>query len=212
MRGKRTGSLLCLVVAIAVVAGSSGLAVALDRGGARTSDLQRDLRVVRPRTLREPSAAAYDLKNLQRRLRQQQIEAPRDPRVPELEIEARRLRWQADRAARPAESSPHLPPASALATGAPIEKLRYLGGAHTPSEIPSAGPDFGRRMVALQRDLAEIEGERLVQGEAVAAAELIEAAEADLSALRGALSAVVANDPNLLALEAQLDALRQRMR
>ena len=186
MRGQRIGSLLCVVLAIAVVAGASGLAIAFDRGGARTSNLQRDLRVERPRTLREPRAAAYDLKNLQRRLHQQRIEAPRDPRVPALEIEARHLRWQADRAARRAEPGARLP-------------------------ANSAGLDFGRRVVALQNDLAEIEA-RLAQGETMAAAELLAAAEADLYVLRGALSDAVANDPNLLALEAQLGVLRQRAR
>jgi hypothetical protein len=211
MRGRRTGSLLCVVFAIAVVAGPSGLAAAFEGGGARTSNLQRDLRVERPRTLREPRAAAYDLKNLQRRLHEQRVEAPRDPRVPALEIEARHLRWQADRAARRTEPGARLPANSALATGAPVEKPRYLGGSHTPLGASSAGLDFGRRVVALQNDLAEIEA-RLAQGETMAAAELLAAAEADLYVLRGALSDAVANDPNLLALEAQLGVLRQRSR
>jgi hypothetical protein len=211
MRGKHIGSLLSVILAIAVVAGASGLAAAFDRGGARTSNLQRDLRGERPRTLREPRAAAYDLKNLQRRLHGQRVEAPRDPRVPALEIEARHLRWQADRARRRAEPGPRLPQTSALTAGAPIEKPRYLGGAHTPSGTPSANLDFGRRVVALQNGLAKIEA-RLARGEAMAAAELLDAAEAELSALRGALGDAVANDPNLLALEAQLGVLQRRAR
>jgi hypothetical protein len=93
-------SLVSLVVTVMVLAGSLEVADAFERSDARSFNLQRDLRVLRSRTLREPGSAAYDLKRLQQRLHRQQIEAPRDPRVPGLEIQSRHLRWQADRVAR----------------------------------------------------------------------------------------------------------------
>lgn len=70
---------------------------------------------------------------------------------------------------------------------------------------------LGERLVALQNDLAEIE-QRLGEGESAAAGRLLEAVAADLARLRGAVSTAIANDPNLLVLEAQLDGLRQRLK
>jgi hypothetical protein len=65
-------------------------------------------------------------------------------------------------------------------------------------------------VVDLQQQITTIEA-RLERGEAAAAAELLEAAETDLAVLRGAVSDAIANDPNLLALEARLEGLRQRL-
>jgi len=178
-------------------------------GGGRTFELQRDLRTVRPRVDRQPRASAYDLRNLARRLHEERIDAPRDPRLFELESEARRLRWQADRNAR-LPASADRPRASALATGAPMAKSRHLGGAHTSVGAAPTAPDFGRRVVALQRQIGQIE-ERLERADAAAAARLLEAAEADLAVLRGASSDAVANDPNLIALAARLAALKERV-
>jgi hypothetical protein len=85
-------------------------------GGGRTFELRRDLGTVRPRVEREPRASAYALSDVERRLHDRRIDAPRDPRLAELEIEARRLRWQADRNARRSGAADRLRD-SALATG-----------------------------------------------------------------------------------------------
>jgi hypothetical protein len=190
---------------VALLIGSPfGAVGAFDRSGARTFELQRDLRTVRPRVEREPRASAYDLRGLQRRLHEGRIEAPRDARLQRLEIEARQLRWQADRAARWRATAADLPRASALTMRAPIEQPRYLGGKQT------AALDLGRRVVSIQQRIGEIE-QRLERREVAAATRLLAAAEADLAVLRGASGDALANDPNLLALDSQLGALRKRL-
>lgn len=120
MSSKSGGALVRLLVVGALMASPLGVAGAFDRSGARTLELQRDLRTERPRVERAPRASSFDLKTLQRRLHDQQIETPRDPRLQDLEIETRRLRWRADRAARrsaTAMRSRSLP----LTTPAPLE-------------------------------------------------------------------------------------------
>ncbi|MGH6901750.1 MAG: hypothetical protein ACREIR_03325, partial [Geminicoccaceae bacterium] len=125
MRSKRPASIIVRLIAFALLGASpSGAVGALDRAGGRTFELQRDLRTVRPRVEREPRASAYDLERLQRRLHERRVEAPRDPRLQRLEIEARELRWQADRAARRRTTVGDPPRASALTVRAPIEQPR----------------------------------------------------------------------------------------
>ena len=140
MTGKvARSSLVGVVLAITVVAGVPG--VAFERGAARTSSLQRDVQVLSPRTLREPSAAAYDLKRLQRRLHEQRIEAPRDPRVPALELETRRLRWQADRAARRSRAAVRICRGPRRLSPERRSRSRAIsGGLHTPPGMPAARP------------------------------------------------------------------------
>jgi hypothetical protein len=70
--------------------------------------------------------------------------------------------------------------------------------------------DFGGRVIELQQEIRAIE-ERLAHEDTAAALSMLEAAEADLALLRGSLSDAIANDPNLLALEDHLHALRQRL-
>ena len=204
---KRRAAVLVRLIVAALLIASPRAGSAFDGAGARTLELQRDLRSVRPRVDRAPRASAYELRNLERRLHDRQIDAPRDPRLPGLEIEARELRWQADRSARRRATAADLSRSAALTTGAPIAKPRYLGGAHAPPRAAAA--DFGQRVVALQREVAAI-GQQLTQGP-IAAARRLEAATAELAVLRGALSDAVADDPNLIALEGQLGALRQRL-
>ena len=91
-----------------------------------------------------------------------------------------------------------------------MAKSRHLGGAHTSVGAPPTAPDFGRRVVALQRQIGQI-AERLERADAAAAARSLEAAEADPAVLRGASSDAVANDPNLIALAARLAALKERV-
>jgi hypothetical protein len=208
MRGKRGGSALGGLLAIIVLSASQS-ARAIDRSDPRTLELQRDLRSVRSRLERAPRASSVELKDLQRRLHDRQIEAPRDARLQKLEIELRRLRAQADR--NHARSGPAgLPRTSPLAVHAPMEKPRYLGGAHAPAAAPTARPYFGRRLVALQRTVAAIE-RRLELGEIAAAARSLEQAQVDFAILRRVFDDAVAEDPNLIALGERIRALDARL-
>jgi hypothetical protein len=158
---------------------------------------------------RAPRASSFELKELQRRLHEEQIEAPRDLRLHQLEIELRRLRAQADRNA----GRPHaavLPRPSPLGAHAPIEKPRYLGGAHTRAAATPARPYFGQRLVALQRTVAAIE-RRFEAGDTMTAARLLERAQVDLATLRRVFDDAVAGDPNLIALDEQIRALEERI-
>jgi hypothetical protein len=206
---RRASLIVRLILAAALITSAHG-AAAFDRAGVRTFELQRDLRTVRPRTLREPRASAFDLRNLERRLREVQLDAPRDPRLPSLELEARELRWQADRSARQAATAGDRPRSAALTAYAPIGKPAYPGGGHTLPGVMPAASDFGRRVIALQRQIGEIE-ERFRKNDDAGAGRLLAAAAAHLAALRGALGDTTADDPNLLALAAQLDALKARL-
>jgi len=206
---RRAAPIVRLILAAGLITSAPGSAGAFDRSSPRTFELQRDLRTVRPRTLREPRAAAYDLRNLERRLHEAQLEAPRDPRLPNLELEARELRWQADRHARRSATAAALPRRAALAAQAPRDRPAYLGGHALPGAAPAA-LDFGRRVIALQRRIGEIEA-GLDEDDSAGAGRSLAAAAADLAVLRGALSDRVADDPNLLALAAQLDALKARL-
>ena len=206
----KCGATVGRLLTIAVLSGSPlATASAIDRSDPRTLELQRDLRSVRSRVERAPRASSFELKELQRRLHDRQIEAPRDPRLHQLEIELRRLRAQADRNAdRP--SAAVLPRTSPLAAHAPIEKPRYLGGAHTPAAATPARPYFGQRLVALQRTVAAIE-RGLEVGDTMTAARLLERAQVDLATLRRVFDDAVAGDPNLIALDEQIRALEERM-
>jgi hypothetical protein len=212
MRSKRRGSVLVHLSLVALLITSPfGAVGAFDRAGGRTFELQRDLRAVRPRVEREPRASAYDLERLQRRLHERRIEAPRDPRLQRLEIEARQLRWQADRAARQRVTAAELPRALTMrAVPPPIVQPRYLGGADLPPRDQATALDLGRRVVSIQRRIGEIE-ERLKRGEVATAAQLLKSAGAELAVLRGASSDALATDPNLLALDRGLGALRKRL-
>jgi hypothetical protein len=206
----RASPLVRLMLAAALIASAPGSAHAFDRSGARIFELQRDLRTVRPRTLREPRASAFDLRNLERRLHEARLNAPRDPRLPSLELEARELRWQADRSARKAATAGDSPRSAALTGPAPVEQPAYLGGTHALPGAAPAASGFGRRVIALQRRIGEIEA-RFQQDDAAGAGRLLAAAVADLAVLRGALGDTVADDPNLLALGAQIAALKARL-
>ena len=177
----KCGATVGRLLLIAVLSGSPlATASAIDRSDPRILELQRDLRSVQSRVERAPRASSFELKELQRRLHEEQIEAPRDLRLHQLEIELRRLRAQADRNAdRP--SAAVLPRTSPLAAHAPIQKPRYLG-ARTAAATP-ARPYFGQRLVALQRTVAAIE-RGLEVGDTMTAARLLERAQVELATLR----------------------------
>ena len=203
MRSKHLRTALAhLFLAAALTANPLEIAGATDRSDPRRLELQRDLRSVRSRVERAPRASSFELKDLQRRLHGLRIEAPRDPRLQELKIELRRLRAQVDRTVDRAGAAA-LPRTSPLATNEPIEKPRYLGGAHTPASATPARPYFGQRLVALQRTVAASE-RGLELGDTAAAARLLEAARGDLAILRTVFDDAVAEDPNLIALEERI--------
>ena len=210
MRSKHLRTALAhLFLAAALTANPLEIAGATDRSDPRRLELQRDLRSVRSRVERAPRASSFELKDLQRRLHGLRIEAPRDPRLQELKIELRRLRAQVDRTVDRARAAA-LPRTSPLATNEPIEKPRYLGGAHTPASATPARPYFGQRLVALQRTVAASE-RGLELGDTAAAARLLEAARGDLAILRTVFDDAVAEDPNLIALEERISALEERL-
>jgi hypothetical protein len=182
---------------------------ALDRSDARVLELERDLRLARPRVERAPRTSSFDLDRLQRRLHDLRIDDLRNPREPELEIELRRLRARADRnAERP--RAVVLPRTPWLAVQAPIDQPTYLDGSHTPAAGTPARPYFGQRLIALQRTVAAIE-RRLEVGDTMAAARLLEPAQVDPTTLRRVFDEAVAEDPNLIALGARIRALEERI-
>jgi hypothetical protein len=158
---------------------------------------------------RAPRASSFDLENLQRSLRDLRIDDPDDARLPELEIELRRLRAKAERTADRPRAAMH-PRTSPLANPAPIEKPRYLGGAHTPTAATPARSYLGGRLVALQRMLAAAE-RGLELGDTAAAARLLEAARGELGTLRKVFDKAVAEDPHLSALETRIKGLEERL-
>ena len=62
----------------------------------------------------------------------------------------------------------------------------------------------------MQRSAAEIE-RRLDRGDTAAAARLLQAVESDVATLRAVFSNLVAEDPNMIALESQIRALEHRL-
>jgi hypothetical protein len=204
----RLRALIGAALVWALATGAAASTQAPERSGARTWGLQREVQILRPRALRTPGAAAYDLERVQRALHQQRIEAPRDPRLDRIEVETRQLRWQADRAARQARTMAR-PRTSALAGEDPPGRPRYPGDAYTHA-VPPTAADVGLRIIALERDAAAI-ARRLAAGDISATARLLAAAEAEFAAVRGALSDATATDPNLVALDARLAGLRRAL-
>jgi hypothetical protein len=210
MRGKRGGSAVGCLLTIAVLSASPlAPARAIDRSDARVLELQRELRLARPRVEGAPRASSFDLEDLQRRLHDLRIDAPRDPRVQTLQTELRRLRAKADRNADRPDAA-MLPRASPLADPVPIQKPRYLGGGHTPAAATPARSYFGGRLVVLQRTVAAIERD-LELGDTAAAARLLETARSELATLRRVFDVAIANDPNLIALEDRLREIEERL-
>jgi hypothetical protein len=209
LSGKWAPTAITRLILVAVLIGSPFGAAGGSGSGAHTSELQRELRTLRARVERAPRAARFELVNLQRRLRVQRTENPRDPNLEELALELAQLRAEADRAA-PRSTAPGLGPESSPRRGsAPVER-GYWQEAAAPAGSPPARPYLGQRMVALQRSAAEI-GRRLERGDTAAAARLLEAVKADMATLRAVFSTLVAEDPNMIALEGEIGAFEHRL-
>jgi hypothetical protein len=201
-----------LILVALLVASAPGTAGGFAGSDARTSELQRDLRTLRADVERAPRLSSFALRNLQRRVREQRIEDPRDPRLQELALELDQLRARDDRAARRAIGwVPGLRPSSSpRRASAPIDARGYSRGTAAPAASPPARPYLGQRVVAMQKTAAEIE-QRLDRGDTAAAARLLEAIETDLATLQTVFGSVVAEDPNMVALEEQIRALEHRL-
>jgi hypothetical protein len=210
LSGKWAPAAIARVILVAVLIGSPFGAAGGFGSDARTSELQRELRTLRARVERAPRAARFELEGLQRRLRGQRTENPRDPKLAELALELAQLRAEADRAAR-RSTAPGLGPESSPRRGvAPIDPSAYWQGAAAPAGSPPARPYLGQRMVALQRSAAEI-GRRLERGDTAAAARLLEAVKADMATLQAVFSNLVAEDPNMIALESGIRTFEHRL-
>jgi hypothetical protein len=208
--GKWAPTAIARLILVAALIGSPFGAAGGSGSDARTSEMQRELRTLRPRVERAPRAARFDLENLQRRLRAQRTENARDPNLDELALELGQLRAEADRAAR-RSATPGLRPSSSPRRGsAPIERGYWQGAAAPAGSLP-ARPYLGQRMVAMQRSAAEI-GRRLERGDTAAAARLLEAVKADMATLQAVFSNMVAEDPNTIALESEVRAFEHRLR
>jgi hypothetical protein len=197
-----------------MLAGGVGQAsLAGDLRGARIEGLRSDLRGLRGRIDDAPRASVYDLKRLERRLPEQRVERPDDPRQGRLELELRHERWRAERIlrqddlaqgrARLAAARDQLAPPGYLraptdldirGSALPIGTGKLFLFVQTGLRDASAALDRGRTRAAAGQ-LAEAEAGQLAE------------AEAGLRALRSAW----ADDPNLVALEAELAELAGRV-
>jgi hypothetical protein len=204
--GKRELTAIARLILVAILLGSPlGTAGGFADSDARTFELQRDLRMLRQRVERAPRASRFDLRSLQRRVRAQRTENPRDPKLQELALELDQLRAKADRAARRSAT------ATPRSTSAQLDTFGYFAVARPPAAPSPTRPYLGQRMVAMQRSAAEI-ARRLEHGDTAAAARLLEAVKADMATLRAVYSSIVAADPNMIALESEIRAFEHRLK
>jgi hypothetical protein len=188
-----------ILLALALLSGPAP-GHALDLRGARIESLRGDLQAVRARSLQAPRASVYDLKQLQRRLAEQRAETPGDPRLARLELQRRHDQWQAERVLRQGRGRALADASDRLATPA------YL---RAPTDLDLRGSALpigtGKRFLFVQGGLRDARA-ALERGELTAAAGHLARAESDFGALQTEASA---DDPNLVALAAEIAALRQ---
>ena len=90
MTSKNCAATAVRLIVIAILAAAPlGAAGGLDRPGARTFELQRDLRALRAQVERAPHASSFDLKELQRRLHERRIDEAQAPGLQDLALERR---------------------------------------------------------------------------------------------------------------------------
>jgi len=177
-----------------------------DLRGARIESLRGDLQSLRRRAERAPRASVFDLKQLQRRLAEQRVEARHDPRLDRLELQRRHAQWQAERALRQGR---------AAARRARLAEARdqlavpaYLRGPTGPDIRGAALPiGTGKLFLFIQNGLGEARA-ALDRGQPGVAAGHLQRAESGYRALRDEARA---EDPNLVALEAEISALRAQL-
>jgi hypothetical protein len=187
-------------VAMAPVASHAG-----DLRGVRTEPLRSDLYGLQTRVERAPRASVYDLEQLQRRLAEQRVETPGDPRLDRLELQRRHEQWRAERILRQAALAADRARLEAVRDQlAPPDDLR------APTDLDIRGTALpigtGKRFLFVQTGLRDARAS-LDLGRPAVAAEQLAQADAELRALK----TVWAGDPNLNALEAEIAALKKRI-
>jgi hypothetical protein len=198
---------LVLAVALLMLAGGVGQAsLAGDLRGARVESLRSDLRGLRGRIEGAPRASLYDLKQLERRLAEQRVERPDDPRQGRLELELRHERWRAERILRQHElAQVRARLAASRDQRAPPGYLR----APTDLDIRGAALPIGtgKLFLFIQSGLRATRA-ALERGRHGPAAGYLAEAERGFRALR---TGAHADDPALVALAAEIAALRERV-
>jgi hypothetical protein len=191
----------CVALALAL-SGAPAVSDAGDLRGVRFEDLRGDLRSARRETRWAPRASIYELKQLRRRLAEQRVDTPNDPRLERLELQRRHDLWQAERVLRQARTG---------LEGAQGQ-LAAPAGLRAPTDLDIRGDALpigtGKRFLFIQSGLRSARA-ALDRGQVTAAAGHLAGAEGDFRELR----AVAADDdPNLVALQAEIAALRARIR
>jgi hypothetical protein len=188
------------LVAMAPVASHAG-----DLRGVRIESLRSDLYGLRTRVERAPRASVYDLKQLQRRLAEQRVETPGDPRLGRLALQRRNEQWRAERILRQAALA-----ADRARLGAVRARLAPPDHLRAPTDLDIRGTALpigtGKRFLFVQTGLRDARAS-LEVGRPGAAAERLAQADAELRDLK----TVWADDPNLIALEAEIAALKRRI-
>lgn len=192
-------------IALVMLAAACQASLAGDLRGARIEGLRSDLRGVRGRIDDAPRARVYDLKRLERRLVEQRVDRPNDPRLDRLELELRDERWRAERILRQDD----------LAQGrgrlaAVRGQLAAPGYLRAPTDLDIRGSALpigtGKLFLFIQTGLRDARA-ALDRGRTGAAAGQLAEVEAGLRALRPTW----AGDPNLVALEAERAELASRL-
>ena len=177
-----------------------------DLRGARIEGLRGDLQSLRRRAEQAPRASIFDLKQLQRRLAEQRVDTPDDPRLERLELQRRDAQWQAERVLRQRSGS-----ASRVRLAGARDQLAAPGYLRAPTDLDMRGGalpiGIGKRFLFVQGGLRDARA-AIERGHIAAAAGHLAHAERDLLALRALASAA---DPNLIALAAEITALRAQL-
>jgi hypothetical protein len=201
-------SVAALAATFTVVIGtSSGSAWATDLRGAGAEDLRWELRTLSPRIDREPRATAYDLEQLQRRLFELRVDRPNDPALGQLELQLRQERWRADRIIEQRNTARETLHPDRQGSPLPAYLSTRLDADLRGEQVPIG---TGRRLIRIQSGLRDAAAQ-LDRGRIDAARERTAKAEADLLELRSGLADVATGDPNLVALEAELAAIKERI-
>jgi len=177
-----------------------------DLRGVRIEGLRGDLQDLRRRAVRAPRPSIFDLKQLQRRLAEQRVEAPDDPRLERLELQRRHAQWQAERVLRQRGSVA----GRARLEGA-RDQLATPDSLRAPTDLDIRGSALpigtGKLFLFVQSGLREARA-ALGRGQAGVAAGHLAKAENGYRALREQANV---DDPNLIALDAEIAALRAQL-
>lgn len=177
-----------------------------DLRGARIESLRGELQSLRRHALRAPRATVHDLKQLQRRLAERRVETPDDPRLDRLELQRRHVQWQAQRALRQGRAA-----ASRARLAEARDQLAMPGYLRPATDLDIRGAALpigtGKLFLFIQSGLGEARA-ALDRGQPGVAAGHLQRAESGYRALRDEARA---EDPNLVALEAEISALRAQL-